>query len=542
MSRRPMFAGLPALAVLVLSVAVTVRAAPAAAASVVAVRGAASGVPRYLAPVDGVIVDHFRPPATVYSAGNRGIDEVTTPGSPVVAAASGVVLFAGPVGGALHVTIRHADGLRTTSSYLAAVLVHPGETVVQGQVIGLTGATFHFGVRDADGTYLDPEALLAGTLGAHLVPGPDEGAAPLDLGADWSALDQLLAAEGTVAGGMSARLAAVVALTRSLDPSESVVELSLELDQWRQRQQGCTPPSTPAPGPPGRHLLVLVGGLGSTSEHAAVDQLDVASLGYAPPDVVRFSYAGGRVARAGAAAAGPLESIPATTYGPRQTETDLRAAAVRLRALLERVARAQPGVPIDVVAHSEGGVVVRLALAGTVAGDDRPPEPPAGLDTVVTLGTPHQGADLATAVAAMGPDTPLGAVADRLAESVGVDVDPAAVSIAQLSQTSDVVSELARPVPPGVHLVAIGASGDLTVPAVRTGATGGDAVVVHLTGLHAHDRLPGAPATTREIALARAGRPPTCQALAEGLSDVLASHLITRAEDALGLVLAGHPG
>ncbi len=45
------------------------------------------------------------------------------PAEPVVAAADGEVVFAGPVAGALHVTVLHADGLRTSYSFLAAVRV-----------------------------------------------------------------------------------------------------------------------------------------------------------------------------------------------------------------------------------------------------------------------------------------------------------------------------------------------------------------------------------------------------------------------------------
>jgi hypothetical protein len=50
--------------------------------------------------------------------------------------------------------------------------------------------------------------------------------------------------------------------------------------------------------------------------------------------------------------------------------------------------------------------------------------------------------------------------------------------------------------------------------------------------------LPSDPATTREIALALAGAPPTCADLAEGLADVVVSHVIAESEDALGLAMA----
>ena len=43
------------------------------------------------------------------------------------ASADGTVVFAGPVAGTLHVTLRHADGVRTSYSVLAAI-----EVVLEG--------------------------------------------------------------------------------------------------------------------------------------------------------------------------------------------------------------------------------------------------------------------------------------------------------------------------------------------------------------------------------------------------------------------------
>ena len=68
----------------------------------------------YIWPVQGTIVDHFRPPAHEYGPGNRGLEFATQPGSSFWAAARGVVSFAGPVGGRLHVTVSHPDGLRVS--------------------------------------------------------------------------------------------------------------------------------------------------------------------------------------------------------------------------------------------------------------------------------------------------------------------------------------------------------------------------------------------------------------------------------------------
>jgi len=125
----------------------------------------------YQPPVDAPVVDPFRPPPTPYAAGNRGIDYATGPGARVGAAADGTVVFSGMVGGSLHVVVRHADGVRTSYSYLRSARVHRGDRVVRGEPVGTAGERFHFGARIGE-TYIDP-ALLFGGGGpprVHLVP------------------------------------------------------------------------------------------------------------------------------------------------------------------------------------------------------------------------------------------------------------------------------------------------------------------------------------------------------------------------------------
>src|SRR4051812_34048701 len=120
---------------------------------------AASG---YRPPVDAPVVDGFRMSANTYGPGNRGLQYGTAPGIEVRAASDGEVVFAGQVGGALHVVVLHPDGLRTTYAYLSTVRVRRGDAVRQRQVVGTTGTQpFHFGVRAGD-VYLDPGALFGG--------------------------------------------------------------------------------------------------------------------------------------------------------------------------------------------------------------------------------------------------------------------------------------------------------------------------------------------------------------------------------------------
>jgi murein DD-endopeptidase MepM/ murein hydrolase activator NlpD len=114
-------------------------------------------------PVVGPVVRAFDPPDSPYGSGHRGIDIAAPVGTPVRAAAAGVVTFSGPVGGRLFVTIDHGAGLESTYSFLDALAVRKGDVVSQGQSIARSGTGhagalvphLHLGVKLAD-VYVDP--------------------------------------------------------------------------------------------------------------------------------------------------------------------------------------------------------------------------------------------------------------------------------------------------------------------------------------------------------------------------------------------------
>ncbi len=435
----------------------------------------------YLPPVDAPVLDPFRPPAEPWAAGNRGLEYDTVPGQPVRAAAAGTVVFAGRVAQTLHVTILHADGLRTSYSYLATITVVGGRQVAQGAVVGTTSERpFFFSVRSRD-AYLDPAVLFAATgATVRLVPEAGTGAATPR------------AASATVAGP-------AVAWARDGDATAPA--------------RSCTPPgSAPVPAPEGRRIAVLVGGLGSTSEHASVDDVDTGALGYAPGDVIRFSYAGGRTPDP----TDGLSRVSATTYVGADTGTDLPVVGRRLAALVTAVAREAPDATVDVIAHSLGGIVVRVAL------HDLGDEALGALGVVVTLGSPHQGADLASLVGDVerlpGGEFVLDLIAwlDDLGLAIG------APALAQIAVGSPLLEALAAAgLPPGVAVLSIAARADLVVPARRSELPGAANVVVSVPGWSDHADLPAAGATTREVALAIAGAPPSCEGLVDRLTDAV---------------------
>ncbi len=122
-------------------------------------------------PVDSAVVDHFRPPAMRWGAGNRGWEFGTSGGERVCAVGSGVVTFAGQVAGRAVVSIGHGDGLISSVTGLDSVGVSTGDPVAGGEHLGTARAGLHLGFR-LHGEYVDPATLLGGDLHAILVPIP----------------------------------------------------------------------------------------------------------------------------------------------------------------------------------------------------------------------------------------------------------------------------------------------------------------------------------------------------------------------------------
>src|SRR2546430_7076206 len=144
--------------------------------------------------------------------------------------------------------------------------------------------------------------------------------------------------------------------------------------------------------------------------------LDTRALGYHDDEVVYFSYApdGG-------------------AYRASHTRGDLQAAGYRLSEQLKRSQREHPGREVDLIAHSQGGVVVDVFLQDFYDAAD-PAYPPIG--TIVTLSSPHEGAPLATA-AADWRASPVGrALVEAAEERLPVAPPSSAPSVRQLDEHS----------------------------------------------------------------------------------------------------------
>jgi len=99
-------------------------------------------------PVDGArISSNFgmrRHPVLGYGRMHKGTDFAAPSGTPIMAAGSGTVVFAGRHGGhGNYVKIRHAGGYETAYAHMKGFKsgIRPGVQVAQGQVIGYVGTT-----------------------------------------------------------------------------------------------------------------------------------------------------------------------------------------------------------------------------------------------------------------------------------------------------------------------------------------------------------------------------------------------------------------
>ncbi|WP_024832254.1 M23 family metallopeptidase [Ruminiclostridium josui] len=112
-------------------------------------------------PAKGKITSPFgmrNHPITHIKTLHKGVDIDAKTGDPIMAAASGKVIYAGLSDGyGKHVIIDHGNGFKTIYGHSSKLLVKAGELVKKGQKIALVGSTgkstgphLHFEIRIAD--------------------------------------------------------------------------------------------------------------------------------------------------------------------------------------------------------------------------------------------------------------------------------------------------------------------------------------------------------------------------------------------------------
>lgn len=537
-------------------------------------------------PVASAVVEPFREPRNAYGPGHRGVDYAPAPGTPVRAAGDGMVVFAGEVAGTLHVVVAHSGGRRTSYSFLLRVDVRVGEAVRRGAELGTSGGPaadhapgwLHFGLRVGE-RYVDPLGLFSPPDLArlvHLAPvgealpawdaarpvgegrdlgralglsarvpswatTPDTGGASRVSGAldalsgagGWlvgragSGLDGLLAAGATATRFAGRGAAELGRLTRWLS-ERSVFAPALHdalasarrLTRWLASRGHCTadPPRLDGTGGSG-HLLMAVAGIASSTDptSGATFDLPTRKLGYRSDEVRWFSYA-----------------VNGGPYTEPDSVGDLHGAAVRLGEQLEAFARDHPGREVDLIAHSQGGVVVDEFVRHVYKANDRGYPP---LGTVVTLSSPHRGAPLASAATRISASRSGAGVLREGASRVSAP-PPDAPGVRELAEGSEFLRDVWRGSPPDhFDITSIGAPDDVVVPATQIGAPGAAEVLIDPQGVgDEHHAVTTDEHALAAVRLALEGRPPPCTSWLTGLRGAIEPVVITRVEHELGSV------
>ncbi len=537
----------------------TVGAEPAAAATTGWVR-----------PVNGDVVLAFEAPSSPFGAGHRGVDLAADPDTEVHAAGAGTVEYAGAVAGALHVVVRHDNGWRTSYSFVDDVRVRRGGRVAAGDVVATccapdTGANddddehrgvVHVGLRIGD-DYADPMLLFAPddlTELVRLAPPagaewPGEHRAMLqtlaelpgvrglvDLAASGEAALDEFAAVLAAGAGQLADLDAILRAVAPLDPGFFDLGPGLTIDLLRgvtayvEQRRRCetSPPPLGAIHGSGNRLMFVAGINSHRTETGASNAFPPERLGYDAVDVRWYSYSSSGAPSSAVATSGSHSGA----YVAEDTHAPIRDSARNLGEQLRAMQREQPGRSVDLVAHSQGGLVVQTFLQLYYEPGD-PTLPPLG--TVVTLASPHQGAPSATSATAIAR-MPGGASA--------LDIVPglppaSAPSVADLAETSALLHDLdATRLPPGLDVVSIGAPLDWVAPRGSTELDGAESVTVNPDSiLGQHSAI-----TTDDDALlavrnALVGRPPPCISLAASLLATVVGERIAYVERAPGALV-----
>lgn len=121
---------------------------------------------QYIMPTSGTITSGY---GWRWGRMHKGIDIAAPVGTPIVAAAPGVVVYARWNSGGYGnlVDIQHPDGSLTRYGHNSQILVQEGQQVGQGEAIALVGSTgrstgphCHFEIHNPQGIAINPASML----------------------------------------------------------------------------------------------------------------------------------------------------------------------------------------------------------------------------------------------------------------------------------------------------------------------------------------------------------------------------------------------
>jgi hypothetical protein len=271
------------------------------------------------------------------------------------------------------------------------------------------------------------------------------------------------------------------------------------------------------------HRVMVVAGIDSSG--GAWDSptvgIDVKALGYYrnEGEIRYFSY----TADGGA-------------YTKADTLGDLDLAAQHLLAQLRAMQREQPGREVDLVGHSQGGVVIDIFLSKYYDPAD-PSLPPLG--NVITLSSPHEGAPLSTAAGQARSKTSGRIILDDLVgDGFGLVPPAGSKAVGQLTEGSPTIKSLfPHGLPEHVNYTTIGADTDYVVPATNISVPGATETVIaggDLDLLNEHSAIVSDSDALRAVRSALEGRAPPCVSIGKAIRGAVVPVIISRFEHSVG--------
>jgi hypothetical protein len=390
------------------------------------------------------------------------------------------------------------------------------------------GASSYTGTDDCDtdlpviGDVVDAACDVGAWLGDHAGDAVDAGIDFLDATTDLAsdALDGLRAGAHETVDAMRS-LASLAAAGLARTPAGQVaLDLVAIGRRFAHTVTAECSDAPPADGTGGSaHRVMVVAGINSSGaawDRGPTVDLDVDALGYHGDEgeVRYFSYAddGGR-------------------YTQDDTHRPVRESARLLAEQLRAMQRENPGREVDLIAHSQGGLVVDVFLADFYRAGDRSFPP---LGNVVTLSSPHEGAPLATVGQQVRATRKGKAILDHVEDVLPIP-PPSSPAVRDLAEGSSVVREVQdHGVPAHFDYTTIGATEDFVVPATNISLPGATETVAAVNDVNEHSAIVRAPDALKAVRAALEGRPPPCVGLLTALRTAVSPVLISRFEHMAG--------
>lgn len=292
------------------------------------------------------------------------------------------------------------------------------------------------------------------------------------------------------------------------------------------------------PPPPNGNIVVAIAGIGSSTARkadgsvtasAAMYDMDLRTLGYPEDRIFHFSYRGVEEG----AATGPYRMH--APYSKEDTYQSLRESTKLLARQIEAIHALYPDRKIDLVAHSQGGLVAQYFLERFYNLDN-----PEGIsiDHFVSIATPHKGADASQLYEQLsGTDQGRFLLEgwSAAAETWGLP-PPSSPAARQMAEGSGFIRDLnAGWDPSKVRTTTIAATFDFVVTPQHTRLKGAMNYTADLPNAlssgWAHGNVVGAASTKQMVYNALAGAPSACTALRNAVADHGVGRVVSEVED-----------